>query len=647
MLGPLPLLPPGPGTRRAAAALLWLLLLGLLAAAVGWPEPLLVNLGAGDEPFARGFRGGWERDGLHGSGETQFRWTLDGARLQLPFTAAAARAEARLRVARFAAGPADVTLLAGERVAARWRQPPRGWRVERVDLGPLHGPLLLQFRSQSADGTELGVALDWVELRGVESLRPSGAVMAGLLALLLGVPLLAGLVAGRLDATLWAGAALAGSATGAVALDRFGGLLALSTCGPPLLLVLALLAVLALGLSRAWPEQLQPWRGAYAVSAAFAVVALAALSHPFFHYPDVDTHARFVAALREDPALLFDASAYQARTGAWTREVAGQRVAFPYSPVFHLLALPLAALWDDVRAVKALAVLAAAATVLLAHAMARAVGLTSAAARGAQALLALLPVMASRLTLALYPALLGQALEAALLVHLMRRLSQLVGARDAAAAFGILLLTQIAYTGSLINAAALVAALAVADAVRGEWRRAARLLGAWALAAALVVAALYVPFLPVLWQQVLPHLHAVPGEAPVAATPLSLLRLMAARLNVFYGFVLPPLAALGLYALRRADPFARRVLACALAAAAALLVLRFVAPSLFRDAKEVELMAAPVAVAAVAALAAWWRRGGAVRVAALALGTWTVAWGAWRAVEFYAARFLSVGRIAP
>lgn len=519
MFGPLPLLPPGPGPRRAAAAILWLLLLGVLAAALRRPEPLLVNLGAGDEPFARGFRGGWERDGLRGSGETQFRWTLDGARLQLPFTATAARAQARLRVARFAAAPAEVTVLEGERVVARWSQPPRGWRVETVDLGALHGPLLLQFRSQSADGSDLGVALDWVELRGIESLRPSGTVMAGLLALLVGIPLLAGLVAGRPDPALWTGAALAALATAAVALDRLGGLLALATAGPPLLLVLGLLAVLAMGLARAWPEQLQPWRGAYAVSAVFAMVALSALSHPFFHYPDVDTHARFVAALRDDPALLFDASDYQARTGAWTREVAGQRVAFPYSPVFHLLALPLAALWDDVRAVKALAVLAAAATVLLAHALARGVGLAPGVARGAQALLALLPVTASRLTLALYPALLGQALEAVLLVHLMRRLSHLVGARDAAAAFGILLLTQIAYTGSLINAAALVAALAAVDAFRGEWRRAARLLGAWALAAGLVVAVLYVPFLPVLWRQVLPHLHAAPAEAPVAASP--------------------------------------------------------------------------------------------------------------------------------
>jgi hypothetical protein len=614
------------------------------------PAPLLVNLGAGDEPFARGFRGGWERDGLHGSGETQFRWTLDGARLELPFVASAARAQARLRMARFAGTPAEVTVLAGEREVARWRQPPRGWRVETFDLGPLQGPVALRFRSRALEalpGTpepELGVALDWVELRGLPA-WPARGVAAGLLVLLLGVPLLAGLIAWRLEPALWAGTGVAALAVAAVLRDRFGGLLALSAAGPPLLLVLVLLAVLALGLARAWPGLLRPWRGALAASGVFAVVALVALSHPFFHYPDVDTHARFVQALREDPALVLDASAYQTRTGAWTREVGGQRVAFPYSPAFHLLALPLAAVWDDVRAVKTLAVLAAAVTVLLAHALARAVDLAPGAARLAQALLALLPVMASRLTLALYPALLGQALEAVLLVHLMRRLGHLVGARDAAAAFGVLLLAQAAYTGSLINAAALVAALAAVDLARGEWRRAARLLGAWALSAGLVVAALYVRFLPVLWRQVLPHAHAVPEEAPAAASVFGLLRLAGARLSVFYDAVLPLLAVFGLLVLRRAEPIARRVLHCALAAAGALLLLRFTVPAVFRDAKEVELMAAPVAVAAAAALHALWRRRGGARVAAVALGAWTAAWCAWSAASFYAARFLSVGRL--
>src|SRR6185503_11461079 len=100
----------------------------------------------------------------------------------------------------------------------------------------------------------------------------------------------------------------------------------------------------------------------------------------------------------------------------------------------------------------------------------------------AQVTLALLPVTASRLTLALYPALLGQALEALLIAHLMRRLDHLVGARDSAAAFAFLLVAQLAYTGSVINVSALVVVLAAIEGLRAEWQRAARLLGAWALA---------------------------------------------------------------------------------------------------------------------------------------------------------------------
>lgn len=624
----------------------WVLLLAAFAAGLLRPAPLLVNLGAGDEPFARGFRGGWERDGLQGSGETQFRWTLDGARIELPMSLGADAAEVRLRVARFAATPADLTLLAGERVVAQWRQPPRGWRVETLPLGALYGPLVLRFRSQSADApnAELGVALDWVELRGVTRLRPDGRLLLGLLALLLGVPLLAGLLARRLDAALWSALGVAAVAAAAVWLDRFGGALALGVSGPVLLLVLALLAFIASGLARVWPEHVQPWTGALAPAAALALVATVALNHPFFHYPDVDTHAHFVRAIRQDGALLLDPTEYQLRTGAWTREVAGRRIAFPYSPVFHLMASPLAALWDEVRAVKALAVLAAAVTVLLAHVLGRALGLSPPVARLAQALLALLPVTASRLTLALFPALLGQALEALLLAHLMRRLDHLEGARDSAAAFGFLLLAQLAYTGSSINMAAVVVVLAAVEAARAERRRAARLLGAWGLSLGLVAAVLYARFIPVLWRQVLPYARDVPGEAAVAATPWGLAALAAARVGVFYDVVFPLLLVLGLRALRGAPVHPRRVLLSALAAGVLLLLLRFTTPALFRDAKEVELLAPPVGIASAAAVGWLWSRGRLARGASVALVGWALVWCATRDAALYGARFLALGR---
>jgi len=103
--------------RRSALPLsLWLGGLALAAAALQRPAPLLVNLGAGDAPFVRDFRPGWERDGLLQSGETMFRWTLDGARLVLPLRALSGDTTARIRCARFVEPATPVSVLAGGRV---------------------------------------------------------------------------------------------------------------------------------------------------------------------------------------------------------------------------------------------------------------------------------------------------------------------------------------------------------------------------------------------------------------------------------------------------------------------------------------------------------------------------------------------------
>jgi hypothetical protein len=100
----------------------------------------------------------------------------------------------------------------------------------------------------------------------------------------------------------------------------------------------------------------------------------------------------------------------------------------------------------------------------------------------------------------------------------------------------------------------------------------------------------------------------------------------------------------GLLALRGAAPPARRLLEATLLAGAALLVLRYAVPVLFRDAKEVELLAAPVAVTAAAALGWVVERGAAGRVAAAAAAAAALAWGAHRAVAVYLDRFVAVGR---
>jgi hypothetical protein len=627
----------GRSASRGELVLALVSALGLTAAiaALERDTPLLMNLGAGDEAFARGFRAGWERDGVQRSGETMFRWTEDGARLEFPVVVDAERLGARLRVARFADTGAEVTLLLGARVVGHWSQPPRGWELREVELGPLQGPLMLRFRSQAGAGDAMGVALDWVEVRGATRIWPRRELWLGIAALLLGAPLLMSIVAGR-AAGLCLLAVAGWGAAATIALDRLGGLVAVSAAGVPMLVTLLLLGAAAALFRRRWREQLDERRALLVPAAATTLYSLL-LFHPFFYYPDVDTHARFLAAIRADPWTAFDPTEFQTRSGAWTRSIAGQRVAFPYAPFFHLAAWPLALFEGEVRGVKTLAVVSVGATLLLCFGVARAAGLGIGGAALAQVLLAQLPVETSRLTLALYPALLGQALEALLGLHLIRRFAHLDGARDAAAAALFLFAAQAAYTGSLINVGAVVSLFAALQAAAGEPRRALRLLGAYAVAAGAVILLLYARFVPTALRSVLPYAGGAAAAAGDAAAQ------SWQRLAGFYGVLLPALAAAGVLATRGAL-HAHRYLTAALGAGGGLLALRVALPTLLRDAKDVELIALPVAVLVAATLDWCWRRPGAWRCLVLAALLAVAGFCAPRLFELGASRFVAIGR---
>jgi hypothetical protein len=116
------------------------------------------------------------------------------------------------------------------------------------------------------------------------------------------------------------------------------------------------------------------------------------------------------------------------------------------------------------------------------------------------------------------------------------------------------------------------------------------------------------------------------------------------RLGLFYDVVYPLLLVPGLVAARAAPAHARRIVAAALLAGGALLVLRYAAPVVFRDAKEVELLAGPVAALSAGGAAWLWHRGAAGRAAAAVALLWACAWGVLRATQVYADRFLAVGR---
>jgi len=560
---------------------------------------------------------------LNQSGETMFHWTEDGSRLEFPVSVLSGHLVARLRLARFADGPAEMTLWAGGRVIEKWTQPPMGWRVRTIELGEIGGPLSLRFRSTSAGDESLGVALDWVEVSGASLVLPRAFLLPGLGVLLLGVPLVLLVLRGRLFA-LCAGAGIGVLAAFSLVVDRLGGLVALATAGPALVLVVIVIVVLGRTLGGQ----------GLGVPVAAATVGLVALCHPFYYYPDVDTHARYLAAMRSEPRLAWDPTDYQVRVGAWTRQIGERKIAFPYSPVFHLLAWPAAMILGETLAVKSLAVTAVAVSLLLLRPMALTLGLSKGPALLMQLGAALLPVTSSRLTLALYPALLGQCLEVLLLFTLMRRLSAGTGPGR----FGLILVmivAQAGYTGSLINTAALSALVLLIEWLWGDRRLALDLLGAYLLSTALVVLSLYARFLPVLWREILPRIRESRGGGAGG------LEDAGQRLYYFFG-VVPLLALFGLWKMKKRP--SARVMTAAMAAGVSLLLLRQVFPTLLRDAKEVELLVAPMAAGAAGGLSWLWEKGHLGRGIAVASGFLFLYWGCARGVAFYAERFLAVGR---
>jgi hypothetical protein len=619
---------------RGGALVLGVALCALLAlAGVEADGPLLLNLGAGDEPYARGFRPGWERDGRTGSGETMFHWTEDGARLEFPVEVVSGAPVLRMRLARFSDTPAVMTLVQAGRVVERWTQAPRGWTVRSFALGAVRGPLAVQLRSESPDG--LGVALDWVEVQGVRGLVPRRDSLLRIAVLLLGLPLLVGLVQGARLGALVLGLLCLGLAL-ASRIDRLGALEALARGAPAALCAAATLALLVLLLQRAWPDA--PVRRAARVALPGAAAATLLLSHPFFYYPDVTTHARFLAALRENPYLAWDASEYQDRTGTWAvREVAGQRVKLPYSPAFHLLAWPYAPRLGEAAALKVVAGVALGASLVLVHVLAAAAGQAPAAAVAAQALYLLWPVTASRLCLALFPTLLGQAADLLLVVHLARRFPDMTGARAAAFAFLFLVAAQLAYTGSVFNVALVIGLFGAAELVAGAGSAARRLLGAYAAAAAAVFLLQYVRYLPTIARLVTSHADPAQAGAGLLGPALD-------RFALFYDGVAPLLALVGVWALASAPRHVRRLLLASVGAGVILLLARFAAPGVFRDAKEIELMAPSLAVLSVAGVAFSWARGRAGRALGALCGLSLLAWGAASAAAIYAARFVAIGR---
>jgi hypothetical protein len=113
---------------------------------------------------------------------------------------------------------------------------------------------------------------------------------------------------------------------------------------------------------------------------------------------------------------------------------------------------------------------------------------------------------------------------------------------------------------------------------------------------------------------------------------------------LFYD-ALPPLLALAGLALAAGAPIhARRYVTAAFVGGVSLMALRALLPTAFRDAKDVELLALPMAALVTLALRRLWDASVLGRCAAVAAALAMLGFYLPRDAALYAARFVAVGR---
>jgi hypothetical protein len=483
-------------------------------------------------------------------------------------------------------------------------------------------PLRIRFEIDSHDRRNLGIRLDWL----AATLGPGAALaQRGWAAWR---PFL--LIVGLFLLARWAGfgprsaAALVIPLLAAIAIGLWLDPLVIAHLTLKLTLSTLMTATAAVALLRA------RMHGRWLVVFFLASYLLKGVGvfHPRFFYQDVEVHRNFVTELRDTDGGIVERGLamherFQKRAARTMAN--GRQYFFPYSPVFYL---PFITLLQDDEAIedgmRHAALLAAAAEVLLVFWLATLVfgarsGLWS-------AFLAIFsPVLFSRLLYAMWPTLVGHALDviavgtAFIYVRSPSRLRLVVLA-------GSTFLASIAYTGSPINLGVFLVFLALLDR-----RKLMPLLLVAAGSLALTIALLYAPFFVVFVSEILPQTaRGTIAAASSSGGPLVGLYDAAARIPLFWGWALPAMALGGLWLARsRVDAAAWNVLRAYFLTFLVLLSLRGLLLGLFRDLKEMTFIAPLMALLAGLFLSDLSRRGRrecivvalvAVGIAALGLG---------------------------
>jgi len=457
-----------------------------------------------------GFREDWERDRL-----TRFHWTTPHATVRLPIVARGEGHRLTMRVRRHLIEPSKVTVRVEDRIVSVFdiaADPRVAYRTIAVDLPRLEGraPFTVTIDSSSSDPRPLGLALDWMQL---DRVGPSARFdLLGSTRLALLFLAIVAVVAPRLAGASRPAAAahglailalmVAGCAWDILAAER----IAREGCA-----AYAAVAAIAVVVTRGRRTREGLEIADSSIAGALVTIVLGALAlrlvillHPQFYYPDVRVHALFAwqLARRGLVGFLRHFTEDQFRFSLGLQNENGHWYAFPYPPAFYILCWPLVTL-ARMRQEVAVSVLAAAVNSLeafLVFGIARRLRAPAWTAVGAAAALALLPLFFARLSLAYFPALVGHAVDAIVILYLLTRLRELDRPRVVLTLGALIALALLTYTQSLLNFAVLMplflAVLLARDRSRETLRHATGLVVAGALGAVLSLLVFYGRYVP-------------------------------------------------------------------------------------------------------------------------------------------------------
>ena len=555
------------------------------------------------------------------------------------------------------------------------------YRTVDVPLPRLEGghPFVLSIDAPSDNPRPLGLALDWMEVaRAISAgrfLPPATmlarAALAGLLAFL--APRLSGapFVGSLVHSLLIALAIFLGSARDPMAAER------ILREGVPVYAVVSVLVTLLLRWRRCRAVlglESPPIAGALAILTLVSLaIRLTLLLHPQFFYPDVKVHGLFAWELaRHGPiAFLRDFTANQYRYSLGLQMENGHWYAFPYPPLFYALCWPVVSL--GYRPEAAVAVVAAAINsleALVIFGIARALKGSPALALASAAAHPLLPIFIARLTLAYFPALVGHAVDAVVILYIVSKLPELDRRGVVLGLAGLMGLAFLTYTQSLLNFAVLLGLFVALQIGLDRSRAGLRATAGLALASALGLALAggfygrYIPIfldmrrgVPMPEEQVLLDKIALQQKSASAqdaapadvspddpyagpgVDPIRGLRKAGWRLWIFYGLFAPVVVAGALLLYARCEgAWARLVAAWALT----YLVLNLASgglpgPNLVRYNKDMEIIA-PLCCIALATVGLWlWSR---LRPLAVLYGASFLGFGAYRAWTYLTEKFV-------